>query len=48
MLIAARRASYGHPTYPVDIDTVQTEAMIKWSAWRSANGLDQPTLTDIR
>ena len=48
MDVADRRASYGHPTYPVDIDTVQTEAMIRWSAWRSENGLDQPTLMDIR
>ena len=38
--VAVRRASYGHDTYPVDIDTVQTEAMLRWSKWRTDKGLD--------
>ena len=42
--VAARRASYGHDDYPVDIDAVQTEAILRWSAWRTSKGLDAPTL----
>ena len=42
--VATRRASYGHDDYPVDIDIVQTEAMFRWSAWRTAEGLDTPSL----
>ena len=44
LAVAARRASYGHGAYPVDIDEVHEKAMIRWSEWRTAKGLDAPQL----
>ena len=42
MAVRLRRESYGHIDYPVDIDQVQTEAMLRWLQWRAEQGLDIP------